>query len=414
MKYHYLSIIITLLLLTGCNKDQQRWFKEPLAFAGGDQTTKVGQYVLFDASRSVPSRRDEIIFYEWTQHESNPAQVFLMSDKHFKTLPVGFAKEGIYKFNLRVRDNYEFSQPNEFVIRVEPRDNVIFEDPNLEILVRYSLQKPAGELNEIDLLSIDSLNFAPKIQTDDVQSLNGIERCSNLKLINMTLHKLTDLTPLTGLTQLLRLDIDQNRIIEDISPLCGLVQLQHLKIGRNNISDISPLKNLTQLRYLHIKNNNDISDISPLSDMKEMEELWMGFNAIEDISPISGMTNLKLLWSPRCNITDISAVSNLKNLHTIKFDYNPIGDISTLKELSKLELLYLADCEITDISALEYPENLSMIRLYKNNISDILPLVKNRGLGPGDFISLNGNPLNEKSKTDYIPDLRSRGVNVSF
>ena len=37
------------------------------------------------------------------------------------------------------------------------------------------------------------------------------------------------------------------------------------------------------------------------------------------------------------------------------------------------------------------------LNLWNNKITDILPLVKNSGLGKGDFVGLTGNPLNEKS-----------------
>jgi len=378
-------IIIVVTILVCCNTNDRLGPNETNAYAGPDQTCKVGQYVILDATRSSGGRGGEITLYKWKQDENNPIKVNFRLITTGSKIAIGFIREGIYKFSLRVKSSRQFSEPDEVVVRVYPRENVIFECPNLEMSVRYTLNNPNDELNESDLLSLDSLKYFTL--ADDVTSLKGIERCSNLKWLNMTLQKITDLTPLSVLTKLKRLDVDQNYEIEDLSSLSGLIQLEHLNINSNKISDISPLADLTKLKYLNFKYNEEICDISPLSDMKEICS---------------------------CNVTDISPVSDLKNLHTIKFDYNPIGDISALKELSKLELLYLRSCEISDISVLENLLKISMIMLSGNKISDISPLVNNQGIGKGDFISLIGNPLNEKSLNDYIPELKERGVAISF
>ena len=57
--------------------------------------------------------------------------------------------------------------------------------------------------------------------------------------------------------------------------------------------------------------------------------------------------------------------------------------------------------------------NLTVLGLEDNNISDISPLVANKGLGEGDRIYVDRNPLNAVSIDTHIPALRSRGVQVS-
>ena len=54
------------------------------------------------------------------------------------------------------------------------------------------------------------------------------------------------------------------------------------------------------------------------------------------------------------------------------------------------------------------------MRLAGNNISDLSPLVTNTGLGDGDELDVQGNPLNYASIKTHIPNLRSRGVTVEF
>lgn len=49
-----------------------------------------------------------------------------------------------------------------------------------------------------------------------------------------------------------------------------------------------------------------------------------------------------------------------------------------------------------------------------NQISDISPLVSNSGIGEGDVVALEGNPLNDEAYDVHIPALIERGVKVVF
>ena len=69
---------------------------------------------------------------------------------------------------------------------------------------------------------------------------------------------------------------------------------------------------------------------------------------------------------------------------------------------------------IADLTGMEYCTNLTDLDLGYNQISDISPLVQNEGLGEGDAISLQGNPLSWESVNIYIPELRGRGVIVVY
>jgi len=69
---------------------------------------------------------------------------------------------------------------------------------------------------------------------------------------------------------------------------------------------------------------------------------------------------------------------------------------------------------IADLTGMEYCTNLTDLDLGYNQISDISPLVQNEGLGEGDAIYLQGNPLSWESVNIYIPELRGRGVIVVY
>ena len=127
-------------------------------------------------------------------------------------------------------------------------------------------------------------------------------------------------------------------------------------------------------------------------DLNNLTELSLGGNSIFDISPLKGLNNLTELFLANNSISDISPLAGLNNLTRLSLDYNPISDISALSGLI----------------------NLIWLSLLGNSISDLSPLVANTGLGQGDTIIVNGNPLNNAAINTHIPALQRRGVRVDF
>ena len=57
-------------------------------------------------------------------------------------------------------------------------------------------------------------------------------------------------------------------------------------------SDLSPLSKLTQLRVLEL-DNNSINDVSPLTDLVNLERLYLVGNPIQDIEPLQELIQNK-------------------------------------------------------------------------------------------------------------------------
>ena len=238
-------------------------------------------------------------------------------------------------------------------------------DPNLRAAIEAELGKAPGDtITMADIANLTRLSalFA------NISDLTGLEAATNLTELFLADNSIADISPLKGLTNLTELYLADSSI-SDISPLAGLTNLTELSLGGNSIFDISPLAGLTNLTELSLADNS-ISDISPLAGLNNLTELFLANNSISDISPLAGLNNLTRL----------------------SLDYNPISDISALSGLI----------------------NLIWLSLLGNSISDLSPLVANTGLGQGDAIFVNGNPLNNASINTHIPALQDRGVRVDF
>ena len=387
--------------------------KLPVANAGEDYKVKVGQYAILDGTQSKVGDGSKLT-YHWYADTTNPAEVFVLFLEP-QVIP-GFTQEGTYKFYLVVNDSIVDSEPDEVVVEVGPRGLSKFEDPIMELQVRYALNDPTGELTDEKLASLNSFIFAAMF--GKITSLEGIENCSNLTRLNLGLNSISDLTPLSGLTKLEDLALDQNYILSDISALANLVNLTKLNLESNNISDISALGSMTKMYSLHLI-GNPIEDFSPLANMKDLNDLWIGQYGgntypCTGTDVISNFTRLDILWITDCNIQNIPFISTLSILEYLRLSHCNVHDISAISNCTHLVRLYLDNNNITDIAPLEGLTNINLLDLKYNKITNIEPLVKNSGLGQGDAVSLNGNPLDQISIEQYIPELRNRGVTVFY
>ena len=192
-----------------------------------------------------------------------------------------------------------------------------------------------------------------------------------------------------------------------------MATLTRLSATESNISDLTGLEHATNLTWLRL-DHNSISDISAVADLTNLTNLFLDRNNIADISAVADLTNLTNLFLNSNSISDISAVANLTNLTWLLLNRNTISEISAVADLTNLTKLSLGSNNIFDISAVAGLTNLTHLWLAINSISDISPLVENTGLGQGDTVYMQENPLSYISTNTHILALYSRGVIVKF
>lgn len=91
-------------------------------------------------------------------------------------------------------------------------------------------------------------------------------------------------------------------------------------------------------------------------------------------------------------IANLSGLEMAVNLTHLDLDHNRIADIGPLSGLLALEEL----------------------RLAANTITDVSPLIMNPGLGDGDRVFLQRNPLSRTAANEQLQDLAAKGVSVVF
>ena len=267
-------------------------------------------------------------------------------------------------------------------------------DPNLHAAIAEALGKsPHAPITVEEMGKLGRLDA----QNRGIQDLTGIQFATNLKRLNLRDNQIFDLSPLAVLVLLHELGLSSNAQIEqfsDLSPLSGLINLKRLDFDSKNVSNLSPLSGLTKLEYLHFTDTN-VSDFSPLAGLINLESL--GFNrtpGISDISPLAGLVNLKFIGSWNHSISDLSPLAGLTKLEKINFCGGNISDLTPLAGLPNLKELYLAVEEVSDISPLAELTGLTRLALHGNDISDISPLA---GLTNLKWLNLHGNDISDIS-----------------
>jgi Leucine-rich repeat (LRR) protein len=300
----------------------------------------------------------------------------------------GLETDSTYYFALKTEDESANWSGRSNVVKATPFADVVFTFPDtgLESAIEAQLGKPGQEIHKSELLGILEL----RADSMGIVDLTGLEQCVNIQTLSLANNQIADIGALASLTKLEELNLSQNQIGE-IDALAGLTGLWNLNLRYNQIGSIDPLSGLTNLLYLFCS-NNPFSDIEPLAGLTKLVDLELMSNEIGDIGPLAGLTKLQYLFILGKDVSDVTPLASLTKLRALYVEVNQLSDVSSLSGLTDLEQLYLR----------------------YNNISDISPLLLNSGLGSGDKLGLNHNPLSDDSKTIYIPALQARGVTVYY
>jgi len=346
---------------------------------------------------------------------------------------------------------------------------VRFPDSTLEAAVRSYIGKPEGPIYVSDIDKITSFSCTSGALDPGIADLTGIQYMTALEELNLYMnHRIYDLSPLSGLSELRQLNLGCcsrpgefesleplshlvnltgltlcARGIRDISDLANLAELEALDLGVNEITDLSALSPLVKLRSL-ILDDNEISDLTPLANLSELTYLRAGFNQISDVSPLAELTNLRKLdlgandracpaaadgaqgdrppqATPNLDdgeyanlIEDIGPLAGLTELEELILNENLITDLSPLENLTNLTEIWFDRNNIHDIGPLSGLTELKHVWLGYNQITTILPLIENPGINEGDLVTLLEEPLDSVSIHVYIPELQARGVEVWF
>ncbi len=265
---------------------------------------------------------------------------------------------------------------------------VVFNDSELEAIIRDLLSKPTGDILATDMLALTEIDASHS----SVGDLEGLQYCLNLTKLNAQFADLTDASHLAVLS--------------------NLDKLYELDLRDNAITTIPDLTGLPMLHTLYLE-GNELTSLSPLAGMPTLNLLRAGGTTLSDLSPLSGITTLRTVQIFDSAVVDLAPLAGLPDLTTLGIFNSPLSDLTPLASLTGLQTLQLVQTEISDLGPVTGLINLTYIQIPQNHLlHELQPLVDNTGLGPNCTLIAGQCPLLHDAVAVQLPALEARGVEV--
>lgn len=253
-----------------------------------------------------------------------------------------------------------------------------FSNPKIEQAVREILQKPEGStITKEDLASVYTLIicgdmvFSSWVEHEEYMAFNwyvtnywtqpeepfDLSDLSKFTNINTLIIEYQNVTELPDLSHLPLFQVDfSNNMLTDVSGLSGCTQIKRLHLKNNPISDISALQNLKQLEDLDIS-FTQVSDLSPIASDK-IKALYVEFSNLPDFSVLEDCPSIEDIRVSNASKEDISHLIQIKNLKNLSLYESDVDSLLMFQQLPELNGLELAGCpNVTSLEGIEnFPE----------------------------------------------------------
>lgn len=240
------------------------------------------------------------------------------------------------------------------------------------------------------------------ISNNNITSLKGLKKLSNIFSIDVSGNKITDWSELKSIKE---------------RPQEDYYELYTLCANNCDIEDISIFNDLHVGSFLELKNNN----IKDLSNFNNDKVYGIDLSGNKDITRLEALKNVYTVYLDECNISDINEVLKLEEVMNLSLENNNLTDVSDISYLKQLDCLSLAgnrdikgsissnrisslnvsDCNLNNDLVFEKINSFYYLNISKNNIKSIINILNNNKY---DYLSIIADELDfdeiEKIKTD--------------
>ena len=144
-----------------------------------------------------------------------------------------------------------------------------------------------------------------------ITSLKGIENAPNLTNVDFRTTRLNDISDIKNCTKLTNVSLYDNPALQSLNGLEACTELETLYGYNSNIGDINALSNCKKLTTARLYNNK-ISSISALANLKNLTSLSLYNNNISDLSPLES-----LIENGKIKFTSLNLSNNLLQTTTV-------------------------------------------------------------------------------------------------
>lgn len=241
---------------------------------------------------------------------------------------------------------------------------VQFPDPALAEAVHDSLNIPTNQ--NVLIGDMQALN---QLGTSLVKNFSGLEYATNLSWLSTQLANESDLSALSMLQGLHRLDVSALSPLTDARNLLLLTNLLELYADRTGITNVEVLAH-TSLKRLGASGLH-VTNASVFSSFTNLFALDVSFNEFHDLRPFVALTNLIEFEVDFVPLTNVVLITNMPQLYWLFISGQNLKDCSLLTNLTHLAYLHIGLNELRDISPLRHLTNLHWLNISENRVGDV-------------------------------------------
>ncbi len=234
--------------------------------------------------------------------------------------------------------------------------------------------KPGGFM--LNVVGIDYVSAIKEINLPDagITDIEPLSKLSELEVVRILPNKITTLLPLSKSNKLNRLEISNNPI-SDLSPIALNKGMRIFQLDGTDVDNIDCFSNFQELVKVDLTNTK-IKDLTPIKDLNNIEKLKVTNAVLLNLLPLENLTKLKRLSLAGCSLVDnadfstaLGSISNLE-IESLDLSETKLTNLSALSKLTKLETLKLNNSTATDIAPLSKLSSLKSLTTWDSNVSD--------------------------------------------
>jgi hypothetical protein len=146
----------------------------------------------------------------------------------------------------RVRDaEFDSFDDEQFAVTEEEFENTFFQALKMKYFGTLEVELPSYYLRDLDEIEMSGCGIV---------SLDGVEHCVQVKVIDISRNAITDISDLQRLSRVTELYASDNSI-GYVDVVSRLVNLRIIDLSMNSIDDISPLFGLEHLEFVNLIGN---------------------------------------------------------------------------------------------------------------------------------------------------------------
>lgn len=234
-----------------------------------------------------------------------------------------------------------------------------------EINAVAKLAELTGALAELRSIRLNKVAFADEIQID-LTLLSGASSLEELIINGGTITGLAGLSDLTGLRYLALMadsidwDADEHTDLfngltqlrslclsqwawEDLSPLSGLSQLERLDLRGGELNSLEGIKALTTITSLTLKDFYSLSSVAELSNLEQLTALSLFNLGVTSLEGLEGLEQLSSIELEASDLVDVVALGSLPRLATVRLECGDLVGLGALAAAGNLRHIRLSD-----------------------------------------------------------------------